>query len=263
MRTGTNWKPLAKSGFVVVVAFAVISTLRGSLRAEDQVTTPEWSPAGQVKIDRNTAQVLFSEEEKDYRIDVSVSLRADEPPTNADRIEVWLLSKGGKAVSCTKRDNGALCRVSTNHLVGGTESAMFFFDHSVDRKDLVALVVSVDAEPTLCRIPKKPSDTDPGERGKRLMRITEYTGLDLDKVKLVRDALRAAGERSEEFFIPVNDEAMCLALPHRGGGEVCFPLWHETALDTKNENVPGNPGGKCRNAFLDPKTKKVRFALWK
>ena len=43
---------------------------------------------------------------------------------------------------------------------------------------------------------------------------------------------------------------------------ILFELWHESAFYLENQGLDGNPGGKCRNFYYEPKSKKVLEKLF-
>lgn len=105
------------------------------------------SNLGTVAVGRYKAQVLFQYPEDDgksYRVDVVMSKPADADPIASERIEVWLLARGGKAASPRERPRkGPLVETQTR---GASADAMFLFARDVERKDVVAVVVAVDGE---------------------------------------------------------------------------------------------------------------------
>jgi hypothetical protein len=89
-----------------------------------------------------------AEDGKSYRVDVVIPKPADSPPIAAERIEVWLLARGGKAVALKERPRpGPLVEAMTR---GASADAIFLFD-GAERKDLAAVVV--DGKPTALKIP--------------------------------------------------------------------------------------------------------------
>jgi hypothetical protein len=111
------------------------------LSATIQAQSPEWSPVGEIRIGGSPGRILFSEEESRYRIDV-----VGDPSMDGDQIDVWLLSKGGKAL-----EPKLLGQFETNN----SGSVIWTFDRTVDRAALVGIVVAVSGVPTLFRIPTK------------------------------------------------------------------------------------------------------------
>lgn len=112
------------------------------------------SRLGTVTAGKYAGSVMFQYPEDDgefFRVDVAISKPNDTAPIDSGRIDVWLLSKGGYAVRAHRRPRpGALIETSS---AGSTASAIFQFRRSVQRQDLVAVVVSIDDELTVHRIP--------------------------------------------------------------------------------------------------------------
>jgi hypothetical protein len=109
---------------------------------------------GTVTVGAYQAEVDFQFEDdgRHYRVDVAVPKPAREPAVNADRIEVWLLARGGKAVAVKERPRpGPLVEAGNDR--GVTADAIFLFQRRAERKDLVAVVVSVDGELTTLKVP--------------------------------------------------------------------------------------------------------------
>jgi hypothetical protein len=73
--------------------------------------------------------------------------------------------------------------------------------------------------------------------------------------RTVAKSLAENGERAEEFYVNVE--------PKEEGQVLIFHLWHESAFEPRNHNVPGNPGGKCRDARYDVRQRKVtQISFW-
>jgi hypothetical protein len=72
--------------------------------------------------------------------------------------------------------------------------------------------------------------------------------------RTVADAVARSGERPEEFFAEIEVA--------RGDGVVVFHLWHRSAWDPENRGVVGNPGGKCRDLYFDPRRGEVIQTLF-
>lgn len=68
----------------------------------------------------------------------------------------------------------------------------------------------------------------------------------------VADSLTRSGERPEEFFAEVSHADMLLV----------FHLWHRSAWEPENRGVVGNPGGKCRDVYFDPRRGEVTKVLF-
>jgi hypothetical protein len=68
------------------------------------------------------------------------------------------------------------------------------------------------------------------------------------------DAVARSGERPEEFLAEVE--------VNRVDGVMVFHLWHRSAWDPENQGARGNPGGKCRDVYFDPRRGKVIQTLF-
>lgn len=64
-------------------------------------------------------------------------------------------------------------------------------------------------------------------------------------------ALQEKGEDPAEFYATIESESE----------RIIVHLWHRSAFYEENPG-PGNPGGKCRDVILDPKTQQVRQILF-
>lgn len=121
---------------------------------EDGAKTNDVRQLGTVRIDNHTGQVLFqdpADDGKSYRIDVAISKPWDAPAIKSTRIEVWLLARGGKALSINSQPpNGVL--VEAGGSLGATADAIYFFDRSVEPSELTAVVVSIDGEPKVFKL---------------------------------------------------------------------------------------------------------------
>jgi hypothetical protein len=62
------------------------------------------------------------------------------------------------------------------------------------------------------------------------------------------------GERPEEFFAEVEVS--------RANGMLVFHLWHRSAWNPENRGAVGNPGGKCRDVYFDPRRGEVTQTLF-
>jgi hypothetical protein len=72
------------------------------------------------------------------------------PGIKGERIEVWLLARGRKALAVKERlRDGVLVEAGSR---GASANAIFFFDRSVKRRELVAVVVSVDGQPKAFKV---------------------------------------------------------------------------------------------------------------
>ena len=72
--------------------------------------------------------------------------------------------------------------------------------------------------------------------------------------RAVADAVARSGEQPEEFFAEVE--------VRRADGVVVFHLWHRSAWDPENQGACGNPGGKCRDVYFDPRLGEVIQTLF-
>jgi hypothetical protein len=112
---------------------------------------------GSVKVAGFNGTVLFQYPEDDartYRIDVAISKPNGTDPIQSDRLDVWLLARGSRAVAAKDRPRkGPLIEANS---AGTTADAMYFFARDVPRQELVAVVVSVDGEPHVFKIPAPP-----------------------------------------------------------------------------------------------------------
>jgi hypothetical protein len=71
----------------------------------------------------------------------------------------------------------------------------------------------------------------------------------------VSHSLISSGENPSEFYAVVQERASEHVLE--------FALWHSTAFLPENQNVLGNPGGRCRSVEVDLVTRKVvRTLMW-
>jgi RNA polymerase sigma-70 factor (ECF subfamily) len=90
------------------------------------------------------------DEGKSYRVEVIIAKPWDAPGIRSERIAVWLLANGGKALAVKERPRGGdLVEVGSR---GATASAVFLFERSVGRDELAAVVVAVDGEPKAFRV---------------------------------------------------------------------------------------------------------------
>jgi hypothetical protein len=87
-----------------------------------------------------------------------------------------------------------------------------------------------------------------------LVKVEDFPAQHREAAKAVATALKDRKENPKEFY--ANVEAK------NNGDVLVFHLWHQSAFDPKNRNVPGNPGGKCRDAFFDTKQGKVTDVLF-
>jgi len=112
--------------------------------------------AGEVAVEGTTngATIHFAEYRKSYDVQFSIPVLLADKGLDSSRFSAWLLAKGGKALRLREGpDKGVLPAVSTNGR-SGTAVAMFDFDHEVETKDLVGIVVSVDGKLSVLAMPK-------------------------------------------------------------------------------------------------------------
>jgi len=91
---------------------------------------------------------------------------------------------------------------------------------------------------------KLPSPANPGS----------FPSSQQDAARAVAVALRERGEKPGEFHAQVVTED--------AGNVLVFHLWHDSALTKQNRQAPGNPGGKCRDAYYDRRKKQVAKMLF-
>jgi|688.fasta_scaffold354062_2 hypothetical protein len=95
--------------------------------------------------------------------------------------------------------------------------------------------------------------------GKRLPSLTNVAAFAPENQKalpVISEYLSGNGEQPDEFYVEVG-----YTLPK--SGLVGYHLWHISAFSKKYKNVMGNPGGKCRDVYLDPaQTKVVSISWW-
>lgn len=114
---------------------------------------------GPLTIDGYKGEVLFEygEDHSTWRVDFVFTKPAKNPLIAGERIQIWMLARGNKTVPFA-RDyaprTGPLVEAG-NLLRDVSVDACFFFSRSVPRRDLVAVVIAVDGEPTLFKIPRE------------------------------------------------------------------------------------------------------------
>jgi hypothetical protein len=112
---------------------------------------------GPVTVGEYKGQVLFTypaDGGKGYRIDVVVSKPENTPAIRAERIDIWLLARNGKAVPVMERPNaGPLVESSLGK--GASADGMFVFASSVAYSELSGVVVSVDGNFTTFKLPAR------------------------------------------------------------------------------------------------------------
>jgi len=134
------------------LALAATSPLTGATPP-----SPTETNLGSVTVGGHSGQVLFTvpaDDGKSYRIDVVVSKPENTPPVLAERIEIWLLARNGKAVSLKERPkDGPLVESVLGK--GASADAIFVFAGSVAYADLSGVVVSVDGNPHAFKLPAR------------------------------------------------------------------------------------------------------------
>ena len=76
-----------------------------------------------------------------------------------------------------------------------------------------------------------------------------------DAARSVAQSIVEEGKDPKSFFVEVHVKS--------GGNIWEFALCHESAFAKENENMIGNPGGKCRTAVYDVQQKRVtRILAW-
>jgi hypothetical protein len=110
---------------------------------------------GTVALDRYRGQVYFhdpADDGKSYRVTVAVPRRWGEPPIKSDRVDVWLLARGGKALPVKERPRAGGVLIEAGS-AGATANAIFVFGRAVGRRELTAVVVAVDGQPRAFKVP--------------------------------------------------------------------------------------------------------------
>lgn len=127
----------------VLACVAPWPCLAGGVRGAEKMVT-----LGIVAMDKYQAQVIFhdpADDGKSYRVTVVIPKPWDAPAIKSERIEVWLLARGGKALAVKDRPRaGALVEAGSR---GASANAIFVFDRGVERSELAAVVVAVDGRP--------------------------------------------------------------------------------------------------------------------
>jgi hypothetical protein len=110
---------------------------------------------------------------------------------------------------------------------------------------LLLLLLAAETSGCTATAPTDPPRTKPTPLVNVDAFAEEYRG----PVRTVAESLVENGERAEEFYADVE--------PKEEGQILLFHLWHESAFESRNRNVPGNPGGKCRDVRYDVRQRKV------
>lgn len=115
---------------------------------------------GTVVVDKYQAQVFFhdpADDAKGYRITVAIAKPWDAPAIKSERIDAWLLARGGKALAVKERPRaGVLVEAGSR---GASANAIFLFARTAERGELAAVVVAVDGQPKA--FPVAPPKRDP------------------------------------------------------------------------------------------------------
>lgn len=142
-----------------VTMAGILLTAIGSNPSDGQCSEREKvKMVGTVEVDDYKGQIFFqdpADDGKSYRVSVAISKPWNTPAIKGERIDVWLLARGGKALAInTQPGGGALIEAGS---AGATASAIYFFDRSVKPSELSAVVVSVDGQPKVFKLtaPKK------------------------------------------------------------------------------------------------------------
>jgi hypothetical protein len=114
---------------------------------------------GKVAVDKYEATVEFQDDQKDndhYLVTLTIKKPKDTPGIRADRIEVWLLSKGFNTIcpACVLDEisvDGV--RSEGRHREEIKTTAVYRFVAAHDRATMFAVVVAVDGEPKLLKMP--------------------------------------------------------------------------------------------------------------
>lgn len=155
---------------------------------------------GTLAVGEYPGQVLFQYPEddgKNYRVDVTINKPNNTKPIDSQRLDVWLLARSGKAVRVKERPRaGALIETSS---AGSTASAIYIFERSVNRNDLVGVVVSADSELTTFKIPHFNSsvvddDVAPRKTGEFLKMFLPYL---ITKAQLLDSKQQLLGNSSK------------------------------------------------------------------
>ena len=88
--------------------------------------------------------------------------------------------------------------------------------------------------------------------GTPLVQVSAFQPAYQDAARAVAQSLKQSGEKPTGFYAEVSSEDKALV----------FHLWHASAFEPANQNVVGNPGGKCRDVWYDLATGKVTQTLF-
>ncbi len=114
---------------------------------------------GQVVVDKSKATVKFQDKEKDqarYLVTLTFNRSKDSPDIKASRVQVWLLSKGFDTIcpACVLREisfDGVAAEGNDDEVIKTT--AVYSFEAVHGRAQMFAIVVAVDGEPQLLKMP--------------------------------------------------------------------------------------------------------------
>jgi hypothetical protein len=95
-----------------------------------------------------------------------------------------------------------------------------------------------------------------GQRAMYRLNVNEAPELYRESVCAVIHELRKTREYPGDFFvqfpeIPTDDSV------------IIINLWHKSALEAVHSDIPGNPGGKCRDMYYDTRSRTVvKVQFW-
>jgi hypothetical protein len=88
--------------------------------------------------------------------------------------------------------------------------------------------------------------------GTPLVQVSSFEPAFQDAARAAAQSLKQSGEKPEAFYAEVSSDDKALV----------FHLWHESAFEPANQNVAGNPGGKCRDVWYDLVSRGVTQTLF-
>jgi hypothetical protein len=123
------------------------------------VATGKVESIGGFAVDKSRATVAFQDKKKDkgrYLVTLTINRPEDSPGIKASRIQVWLLSKGFDTIcpACVLDEisfDGVASRGHEDEVIKKT--AVYSFQAVHDRATMFAIVVAVDGEPKLFKMP--------------------------------------------------------------------------------------------------------------
>ena len=89
--------------------------------------------------------------------------------------------------------------------------------------------------------------------GTSIMEVSKFPPDQRETVRKSVEQLRLDSEDPAEFYAEIET---------RSDGIVIVHLWHESAFSPENRGVVGNPGGKCRDLYYDPKENRITQKLF-